>query len=206
MTVKKYIMILGGLFIVIVIAAFTTVFLWGVYQKHWDTPLVRAVSNIIPIPVARVGNELIPMSQYFRDVDNLKTYLASDEAKASGQGVRSLTDDDRKQAIEREIEEIAIDEYAAQKKITLTDKEVESAIDTQFVGASSTRQDLEKQLKLTYGWSMDDFREHIARPILLERKLATLVNATDTQMGMTDVISTLTTRIQKPDVVRYLKF
>ena len=206
MNVKKLIMIIAGLFVVIIIAGATTVFLWGVYVKHWDTPFVRSVAKVVPIPVARIGTVSIPLSQYFKDVDSLKIYLASDEAKVSGRDARSLSDDDRKQAIEREIEEVAVNEYATEKKVTLSDSEIDTAIDTQFVGASSTRQELEKELQKTYGWSMQDFRQHIARPILLERKLATLANSSDPQTGMSDVVTYLTARIQKPDVIRYIKF
>jgi hypothetical protein len=206
MNLKKLIYILGGLFIVVIIAAVSTVFLWGIYLKHWDTPFVRSVARVVPIPVARVGSTSIPMNRYFRDLDSLQTYLNSDEYKASGQQPRGLSDTDRKQAIERAIEEAVINQYAAEKKVTLSNEEIESAIDQQFVGASSTRQDLETQLKKTYGWSMEDFRAHIATPILLERKLAELENPSDPQSGMTSVIATLSQRIQQPDVVRYLKF
>lgn len=206
MNVKKLIMILGGLIVAIVIAVGFSVLLWGVYIQRWDTPFTRAVVSIIPVPVARVGNTSIPLSRYYKDVDSLKMYFASEDAKSAGVDASQFGDVERKQAMERLIEEAAIQEMAAIKKVSVSDKDIESAIDTQFVSPSSTRQDLENNIKKNYGWSMQDFREHIVRPILLERKLAELANPEDPQTGMTDVIADLSARITEPDVVRYVKF
>jgi hypothetical protein len=205
MNVKKLVMILGGIALAIALAVSYSVLLWGVYMSHWDTPFTRAMANVVYIPVARIGDTAIPLSRYYKDIDSLKTYLSSESAKASG-GNRELTDADRNQAVERLIEEAAIEEMAAAKKVTLQDEEIESSIDAQFVGASSTRQDLEKEIMSSYGWSMQDFRDHIVRPILLERKLAAMINTSDTQQGLTDVIDQLSKRVQEKDVIRYLKF
>lgn len=206
MDLKKILIILGGIFAAIIIAAISGVFLWGVYLQRWDTPITRAVASVISVPVARVGEISIPLDRYYRDVDSLKSYYNSEEAKAAGLSGNQFGDLERKQALERLIEEAAILEMALEKKITLTNEEIEKAIDAQFVSPSSTRQELEENIQRTYGWTMFDFREHIVRPILLERKLAELENPTDPQTGMTAVITKLSERIQRPDVVRYIKF
>lgn len=190
----------------IVIAGVSAVFLWGAYHQRWDNSFTRGVSSIVPVPVAKVGSIEIPLSRYYKDVDSLKQYYSSDDAKSAGLDASAFGDEQRSQALERLIEEAAITEMAAQEKVSLTSDEIEKAIDSQFVSPSSTRQDLEKNLQKTYGWDMTDFREHIVTPILLERKLAEKKNPDDPQTGMTDVISALSARIQKPDVVRYIKF
>jgi hypothetical protein len=205
MNLKKLLMIVGGLIVAILIAVIYAVLLWGVYVSHWDTPFTRVMAKTVYIPVARVGKTSISLSRFYEDVDSLKTYLASESAKASG-GNREITNDDRSQALERLIEEAAIEEMAMQKEVTLEDAEIDKAIDEQFVSVSSTRQDLEKEINDSYGWSLQDFKDHIVRPILLERKLAVLANSSDSQQGLSDVINVLAERVQKEDVVRYLKF
>lgn len=206
MNVKKILMIAGGLIAAILIAIGSSFYLWGVYIQRWDTPFVRGVANVFPVPAARVGNQSVLLSRYYKDVDSLKTYYGSEEGKAAGTDVTKFGDLERKQALERLIEEAAILEMAAQKKVSLSDEDIESAIDKQFVSPSSTRKELEENLKKMYGWEMVDFREHIVRPILLERKIAELENPQDPQTGMTDIIAKLSERVQQPDVIRFVKF
>lgn len=206
MPIKNVLYVLGGIIVAIAISIASAIFLWGVYFNHWDTPFTRAVSSIIPVPVARVGNAYITLDRYYRDVDGLRKYYESDEAKSAGLTVSDFGVLQQMQVLERLIEEEAIFELASKNKVTLTNDELDKAIDDQFVSPSSTRQDLETNLMKTYGWDMDQFKEHIVRPILLERKMASIDNPEDPRTGMANVMTQLSERIKQPDVVRYIKF
>lgn len=188
--------------ILIILAAGSGFVLWGIYSKHWESPMIESVARSLPIPVARFAGKPILLRSYLRDVRSFKTYLASDEAKAAGLQ-REMTDTDRQQVLERLIEEAAISELAGLRDISLTQEEVDEAIQKEFIGEKGNPDDFSQYVQKNFGWSMEDFKDHIARPILLERKLSASYAADHN--GDSDALQAyLIERVRKDDVFRYL--
>jgi len=194
------ILVIATLFIV---ACASAVFLWGVYYQHWDGPLVTRIANTLPIPAARMGDRTILYRTYVSDVRSIETYLSSPEAK--GQNLtRPMVDDDRKNVIERLMREAALEDLALARKVTVTDAQMKAAFDEFSAGATST-QDLEALLRENFGWTIDDLKTHLIRPALLTRLLAPSY-AADHGNDPNALETYLDERVQRPDVVRYVKF
>lgn len=180
------------------------VFFWGVTSRHWEGPVVTAVAEVVPIPIARFAGQPILLRNYLRDVHSIEIFLASDDAKAEGIE-RGITDVDRKQVIERLLKERALEELAVIRNVTLTDEQVNQALAREFNPQGAKEQDFAAFIEETYGWSLEDFTSHIVRPALLTRYLA--ASFASDHGGDTDALDTyIEQRLQKPDVIRYMKF
>src|SRR5689334_7599207 len=100
MSSKKVIaIVVAGVLLLAALLA-SIVFLWGVYNKHWEGPFVTRVADVFPIPAAKVGTRTVLLRDYFSSLTSLRIYLASEEATSQNQR-RPVIDDDRKSALER---------------------------------------------------------------------------------------------------------
>jgi hypothetical protein len=203
----KSIWVIGGIGLagICAIALFSAGLFWhAVYVRHWEDPIVMRVAEVVPIPAARFAGTMIPLREYLADVESLKTYLASEEAVQIS-AKRDVRDDDREQALERLLREAAIQEMAKERKIALTDEEVQMAIQSEFMAAGGDQSAFETYLKETFRWTLEDFEKHIVRPVLFERKLAASY-AEDHGGDLQAVQTSIDDRIEKEDVIRYIKF
>jgi hypothetical protein len=181
------------------------VYLSGVYRAHWENPMAVSVAKTFSfIPAARIGGRAIPLRDYYRDLNAVKTYLSSDEAKSQSLA-REVTATDRKQVIERLLTESAIDELAALRKVKIDESELDRMIDQEFNASGTTRGDLSAHIEKTYGWTYDDFKAHIARPALLTRYLMASFSA-DHPNDPEALQTYLEERLKRSDVVRYIAF
>jgi len=187
-----------------VLAVVSLIFMWGVYNRHWEGPIVETVVSVIPMPAGRLAGQPVLVKDYLRDVRSISLFLASEEAKQQGVD-RSITIEDRKQAFERLLKELALEELAYIRKIEITDEQMNEAIALEFNPQGAQEQEFEAYLKETYGWELDDFKSHVVRPALLTRHLAASY-ASDHGNDLNALEAYLDERITRADVVRYIKF
>ncbi|HWQ99656.1 MAG TPA: SurA N-terminal domain-containing protein [Candidatus Methylomirabilis sp.] len=201
---------LSRLWTVIILSVFilasigvTSVMLWGMYYRHWDSPFITNVSRAVPVPAARLGSRTVTYRAYLDSVRSVERYLQSDEAKNLGIS-RAMTDEDRKNALERLIREEALYELADARKAVLTDQQIQSAIG-EFNSTGSSTQEIAEFLDKNFAWTIDDFTAHVIRPVLLTR-LMTGSYAADHGNDPNALEKYLDERTQRTDVVRYVKF
>lgn len=181
-----------------------TVLWWGIYVQRWEGPMVYRIASTVSLPAARFAGTSILLRDYLNDVESLKTYLASEEA-VQAKLTREITDDDRKQALERLLQEAATKELADIRKIAITDEQVQEAIQTEFVSSGGDQAAFEVYLQKNFRWTLQDFEKHVVRPVLLER-LLTASYAADHENDLEAFQTYLDDRLKKDDVVRYVKF
>lgn len=186
-----------------VLAVVSLVFMWGAYNQHWEGPVVGAVARVFPVPAARFAGRPVLLRDYLRDVRSIETFLHSEEAEQQGLA-RVLTNEDRKQALERLLKELALEELASIRKVEITDEEMNQAIALEFNTTGAQEQDFEAYLVTTYGWTLDDFKAHVVRPALLTRRLAASY-ASDHGNDPLAIETYLDERITRSDVVKYVK-
>ena len=183
--------------------AASIVFLWGAYYAHWEGPFAARVAAASPIPAARVGARSIRLSRYLEDIHSVERFLSSEEARA-GNLARPLSDEDRESTLERLIQEEALYELAGQRNITTSDDQKRAVLDELGVTSTSTEAFL-AFINQNYGWDMAAFESHVVQPLLLTR-LLTQSYAQDHGGDLTALETYLMERIQRDDVVRYIKF
>ncbi len=205
MNAKWIVVAVIGIGIAVVLAVTSFFFLWGVYSLHWEGPIVSAVAERIPVPVARYEGKPILLRTYLVRVGAIKSFLASEEAEVIPEDQRVYSDVQRAQAIEQLLREAVVEETAALRKIEVTDEQVEEAVKLEPTFSGVTPGALEEHVQKTYALSYDDFKEHIARPIILDRYVSASYAAD--HGGQMDAFDTyVEERLQGDDVIRYLRF
>ncbi|MBD3251367.1 hypothetical protein GF380_02845 [Candidatus Uhrbacteria bacterium] len=204
MRLKWILITLSAIAVIVVVSSLYLITLWGAYSRHWEGPAMMTIANVLPIPAARFSGQPIRLSDYLRDVRSIETFLSSEDAKQQGLA-RPLTMEDRKQALDRLLKEQAIEELAYIRKVDVTPSEIDEAMAVEFNTEGAQEQDFEQFLQSTYGWSIEDFKQHVVRPALLTRKLAASY-AVDHGNDPQALERYLEERITRPDVIRYIRF
>ncbi|MEN9557985.1 MAG: hypothetical protein RL141_354 [Candidatus Parcubacteria bacterium] len=181
----------------------TAIFLWGVYVRHWEGPVVTAVAKVIPVPAASLGDRRVLLREYLADVRSVKIFLASEEATAAGVA-RDIAIDDRREALERLLHERALQETAEARAITVTPEQTKAVMDEFGVSATSTEA-FADFLERGYGWTVADFESHVVQPLILTRLLSSSF-AADHDGDLTAFDQYLLERLARKDVVRYIRF
>lgn len=195
------VLILAGILAAALI--FFVVMLSGAYYAHWDGPVVRAMANTVPVPAASVGKRTIPLSAYLDDVDSVTIYLSSPEAERQNLR-RPVVETDKKQVLERLIQEAALRELADARNVDVTDQQIE-AVMTELQVTTTSTEAFADFLNENYGWTPSEFRSHVVEPLILTR-LLTDSYAADHGGDPSALEKYLAERTQRRDVVRYVKF
>jgi foldase protein PrsA len=162
------------------IAVIVLVFGVLVYGYKSESPAVKAVSGVVPYPVEQVNGRFVSYSDYLFEVDaNKRAY--QNNAKLNNQPAVNFNSADGKKLVtqikQHSLEKLKSDaliaQLASQKKVKVTDKEVNDLINQlyQRYGGKDT---LLKTLKDIYGWDLGDLKKVVRKQLLaknLEEKV-----------------------------------
>lgn len=163
-----------------VVAVVVIVFGVLIYGYKSENPAVKAVAVVVPYPVERVNGHFVTYNQYLFEVDaNKRAY--QNNAKLNNQPAVDFNSAEGKKLVVQ-IKQHALDklksdaltaQLAAQKKVKVTDKEVNDLVDQlyQRYGGKDT---LLKTLKSIYGWNLNDLKAVVYKQLLaknLEEKI-----------------------------------
>lgn len=162
----------------VVVLAAITLLVFGVliYVYKSESPVVAAVAKVVPYPAEKVNGNFVSYGSYLFEVDANKRAYANN-AKLNNQPAVDYASADGKKMV-KEIKQHALDklksdavvaQLAAQKKVSVSDKEVNDLINQlyQRYGGKDT---LLKTLSQIYGWNINDLK-HVVRGQLLAKKL-----------------------------------
>jgi hypothetical protein len=177
---------------------------WEIYVKRSESPMIRKITEMLPIPAARLGSRVVLYRDFVHSRDTLRKFLASPAAKDEGLNV-AFDETLEQNALEKLLVQQALEEIAEQKKVSVTDDELRQYYSEVLATTSSTTQDPSQYLLDNFGWDEEDFRQNVLRPALIEQKLTLAFgeeNATDTDALNRAVAA----RMEQKDVVRYVRF
>lgn len=201
LTKKQLAWIFGSFAVFILLIGSASAVLYGVYVKRSDSSLIRTLGA--SLPAARVGSYRISYGDFLRSRDTLRVYLASDaakEAKLAG----PMTPSVEKNALDRLVRDAAVVDMAQQKKVVVSDDEVNTEFGKLMLSASTTQSDVDQYLRQTFNWNQEQFRQYVMRPALTEQHLAqTLTTSTDQQQAAVE--TAIDARLAQPDVKYYLR-
>ena len=201
---KKMGAVVTAIVLLLVIVGGVAGVMWEVTVKHASGAAIRKISELLPIPAARVGGKTILYREYLKSRDTLITFLNSDAAKT--QGINTKLDTDmEKNVLEKLVNQAALEELAEQKKITVNDEELRAFFADVVAAASTTTPDVGVYLLKNFGWDEENFRQEVLKPALLEQHVG--IALAQEKQGDPNALQTyMTDRLSKPDVVRYLRF
>jgi foldase protein PrsA len=158
--------------VVALLAIVLVVFGVLIYMYKSESPIVKAVAKAIPYPVQQVNGRFVSYNDYLFEVDaNKRAY--QNNAKLNNQPAVDFNSADGKKLV-TQIKQHSLDklesdtvmaQLAAQKKVKVTDKEVNDLINQlyQRYGGKDT---LLKTLKDIYGWDLGDLKKVIRKQLL----------------------------------------
>ncbi len=164
------------IFFLAVVSFFTYSFL-ALYKFKSESPFVYQVTKIIPFPLARIGSDFISYESYLFEINWYKHYyetqLNVDFNSDAGKG---QLEDYRKRASQKVINDGYVKKLAEERKITVSDKEVDQEVEIyksqNRLGANDEQ--LKTVLSDYYGWSIDDFRSTLRLKLLTQKVVADL--------------------------------
>ena len=164
------------------IAVVVLVFGVLIYGYRSENPAVKTVASILPYPVERINGHFVTYKDYLFELDaNKRAY--QNNAKLNNQPAVDFNSADGKKLV-IQIKQHALDklssdaltaQLAAQKKVTVTDKEVTTLIN-QLYDRYGGKDTLLKTLNQIYGWNINDLRGVVYKQ-LLAKNLETKVTS-----------------------------
>jgi parvulin-like peptidyl-prolyl isomerase len=158
--------------LVAVIAVVVIVFGVLIYGYKSENSAVKAVAQVVPYPVERVNGSFVSYSDYLFEVQANERAYQNNAKLNNQQPVDFSTSDGKKLVIQ--IKQHALDklesdaliaQLASQKKVKVSDKEVNDLINQlyQRYGGKDT---LLKTLNQIYGWNLGDLKKVVYKQLL----------------------------------------
>lgn len=166
--------IIIALAVVIGFFSYSTVSLYR--HKNTSTFMYR-VTQIVPFPVAKVGNSFVAYEDYLFELRQYVHYFTTQENIdfESDQGKAQL-EEQRKEALKQVINKAYIKKLAKEKGITVSAEEIDAEIEllrsqNRLGSDESALQDV---IRDYYGWTINDFRRSLKDKILQAKVLEAL--------------------------------
>jgi SurA N-terminal domain/PPIC-type PPIASE domain len=179
---KHRVVLISVTLLLVVFISFMTYTLLSLYKFKSTSPFVYQVTKVLPLPVARVGGKVIAYEDYLFELRRYIHYYENQEKVdfTTDQGKAQLQEQ-RKQALEKVVNQAYIEKIAREKNITVSSEEIDSQIellrDQNRLG--NDNKVFEDVLKDYWGWTVGDFRRSISNELLAQKVLQAL--DTDTQ-------------------------
>ncbi|HSX00726.1 MAG TPA: peptidylprolyl isomerase [Candidatus Saccharimonas sp.] len=146
-----------------------------IYVYKSESAVVRMVSEVVPYPVEEVNGGFVRYSEYLFDVDaNKRAY--QNNAKLNNQPAVDFNSADGKKMLsdirQHSLEKLKADEVTAQlahqKKVTVSDKEVNDLVNDLY-NRYGGKETLLKTLKQIYNWDLSDLRSVVRKQLLAQK-------------------------------------
>ena len=145
---------------------------WLVYSYDQENVVQEWLVNTFPLPVAKVNGEALLISDVQSAVDSTSRFLESEESVQLGLSDSIAQSDIADLEYERLVIALLLEQYAAENDIEVTDEEVDAYFDEVVLPqAPGGIAEIEQVFSDLYGWTVDDFKQNIAREVVLRQKI-----------------------------------
>ncbi|MCI0479619.1 SurA N-terminal domain-containing protein [Candidatus Uhrbacteria bacterium] len=196
--------VLVGVVLLVALLAAAVAMAYGTFISRSDSPFIRGTASALRLPAAKVGSRTVLYGDFARSRDTVKVFIASEAAKEQGLAV-AFDAELEKNVLEKLIRQAAVEEYAEEKGIAVTDGELRAFFADVVAAASSTTPDVGVYLLENFGWNEEDFRQNVLKPALLEQRVGEAM-AEGSQGDSMAFTAWIEERLARPDVVRYVRF
>lgn len=162
-------LLISGAFIAAIIMA---------YASERTNPVGRVLSRTLPLPAATLGvGSVVSIAQLEADTASLKRFYEAQDFSKAGIRIDFSTEEGRKRLLVKErevlsklIEDKALEKLARAKGIEVTDEDLAENVDRELERYGTT-EDVQQELERLYGWTLEDFKQRVVRPKLIQEKL-----------------------------------
>ena len=146
----------------------------GLYKYYQYNSFLYRVTQVVPFPVARIGNSFIDYENYLFELRHYVHYYQNQQQDLFGG--QNQVNAYRQQVLDSVINNAYIKKLAAQNKVTVSGKEIDERVD--IVRSQNRLGNNDKVfsdvLRDYWGWSVSDFKRALQRQILAEKLAAKL--------------------------------
>jgi hypothetical protein len=175
-TRQRIVKISVSLFVVLFVL-FVGFVLVSLYKFQSSSTFMYGVTQVVPLPVAKVGGSWVSYESYLFELRHYKHYYETQ------QQVDFTTDSGRdqlvsfkKQALDQVIRDAYIKQLAVKNNVSVNNQEVDDAVrllrEQNRLGSND--QEFADVLKEFWGWSIDDFRRELRQQLLAQKVVAAL--------------------------------
>ena len=161
--------------VVAVIVVLIVVFGVLVYKYQSDSSVVKAASAIIPYPAERVNGHWVSYNDYLFELNTYKNYLISQSGQNGQPAVNFNSASGKAQLKQIKTQVLSqlktnavVTQLAAQKKVTVSSKEVNDEVKklSQQAGGDTK---LKQVLASVYGWNVNDLKRKLKFQLLQQK-------------------------------------
>jgi hypothetical protein len=150
---------------------------WQLYGIQSTDKLMYRLTQLVPLPIAKVDGEWVRYSDYLLELRSAIHYLSSKEAVNfnSDDGRRQL-DYQKRLAMDKAVQSTVVARMAREQNITVSNEEVDNFVKGQI---SSDRlgvsEDVYRQvIRDYYDWSFEEYKNSIRQQLLRKKVMAKL--------------------------------
>lgn len=176
----KVVLITTSLFIVVVVGFFSFTML-SLYKLKAHSAFLYGVTQVIPFPIARAGSDFVAYENYLFELKHYIHYYQNQQKLdfKTESGKQQLAEF-KKRALDKVVNDAYIKQLAKDKKVTVSDTEVNNEIQVvrtqnRLGGSDKVFEDV---LKEYWGWSTDDFKRSLKQQLLAQKLLPVLDTST----------------------------
>lgn len=146
------------------------VFIFGLYKYGWENPAASSLAHALPLPAATVNGNTISYADYLDDLATVRRFFAKQGAQAPGSGAPPSEQEIRKGVLDRLVATEVLKEEATRFNVTVSQSDIDSEYQKFLSQDPST--DAAAQILDLYGWTVDQFKNKVMRPYVMQQKLA----------------------------------
>lgn len=178
---KHRLVIISLSILVIALVTFFAYCSFALYKQKSNSPFIYKVTKVVPFPIARIGGEFVSYENYLFEINHYVHYYQSQqELDFNTEAGQLQLAEFKKRALEKVINDAYIKDIAKEKKITVSESEIDDAITVvrNQNRLSGTDAELEAVLKDNWNWSITDFRRSLKDQILAQKVVSALDTGT----------------------------
>jgi hypothetical protein len=172
----KIVLITTSLLIAVIVGFFTFTMI-SLYRVKSYSSFLYGVTKVIPFPVAKAGSNYVAYENYLFELKHYIHYYENQQKLdfSTDSGKQQL-EEFKKRALTKVVDDAYIKQLAAEKKVTVSDKEVDEEIQivrsqNRLGGSTKVFEDV---LKEYWGWSINDFKRSLKQQLLAQKLLPVL--------------------------------
>jgi hypothetical protein len=174
---KHRVVILSSLIGAAVLVAFVGFSLLSLYRYKSTSTFIYRVTQVVPFPVAKAGKSFVSYEDYLFEIRQYIHYFETQEkVNFSEVDGRQQLAAQRKIALQKVIDQAYIRQIAKEKRITVSDEEVDAEIELlqSQNRLGSNPEALQEIIRDYFGWTVKDFRRSLSDRVLFTKVLAAL--------------------------------
>lgn len=198
----RIVLISVALFILTVVIFFTYCTI-ALYRLQSNSTFLYRVTQVIPFPVARAGDQFVAYENYLFELRHYQHYYENQLAtNFDDPRNRPQLDDFKRRALDKVVNDAYVKQLAREHDITVSNQELDDQItivrnQNRLGGDEEVFEDV---LRDYWGWSVTDFRRTLRQEMLAQKVAAKLDRGTQRQADV--ALSQLRRRVPFKDVAR----